>query len=84
MSSGPFSYALGAAAAFVIRRLLEDPDRDTAEQIAVGPNAEAGMDADAVRDGLDELRERGLAVEGPGGRWSLTDAGRERAAAEAA
>jgi hypothetical protein len=74
MSSGPFTYALSAAAAFVIRSLSEHPDRGTADEIA---GARDELDATGAQAGLDELRQRGLAEPDADGRWSLTDQGRE-------
>jgi hypothetical protein len=75
MSSGPFTDALGVAAAFVMRSLMEHPDRQTPEEIAAGEGAES-IDADGARAGLAELEERGLAARDADGRWQLTDAGR--------
>jgi DNA-binding IclR family transcriptional regulator len=67
---------LSAPAAYVLRSLMEHPQRDTAQAIADGaPDAE-GLDTATTHDGLDELAARGLAVEGEDGRWRLTDRGR--------
>jgi hypothetical protein len=77
MSSGPFTYTLGAAAAFVLRSLMDHPDRQTPQEIADGAQARDELDAEAARGGLGELAARGLAAEGSDGRWHLTDAGRE-------
>jgi len=76
MSSGPFTYSLSAAAAFALRVLYEQPDRGTPEEIADSPEAAEGMDADAVRGGLDELAAQGLAAQTSEGRWEITDDGR--------
>jgi hypothetical protein len=83
MSSGPFTYALSAAAAFTIRSLLERPDLQTADEIASGRDAHGEIDAAHARDGLQELARHGLAEQDADGRWSLTDAGREAAARQA-
>jgi hypothetical protein len=77
MSSGPFTYSLSAAAALVMRRLMEQPDRQTAQEIADAPGATEQIDADAARGGLGELGEHGLAAEDSDGRWHLTDTGRD-------
>jgi hypothetical protein len=77
MSSGPFTYALSAAAAFVLRSLMERPDLHTAEEIAGAEHAHGEIDPAAASDGLRELRQRGFATEDAGGRWSITDPGRE-------
>jgi hypothetical protein len=74
MSSGPFTYALGAAAAFVIRSLYERPDRQTAQEIAAADDDVEAADAEA---GLSELEQRGLASQDADGRWSLTERGRQ-------
>jgi hypothetical protein len=76
MSSGPFTYALSGAAAFVLRSLMERPDLQTAEEIAQAPRAGEEIDAAAAGRALSELAGHGLTAEGPGGRWRLTDAGR--------
>jgi DNA-binding IclR family transcriptional regulator len=77
MSSGPFTYALSAAAAFIIRSLQERPELQTADEIAGAQHARGDIDASDARDGLDELGRRGLAEQDADGRWSLTDAGRK-------
>jgi hypothetical protein len=77
MSSGPFTYSLGGAAAYVLRSLMDHPDRQTAEEIAGAASAGDEIDAGAARGGLGELGARGLAAEDSDGRWHLTDAGRE-------
>jgi hypothetical protein len=79
MSSGPFTYSLGAAAAFVVRSLMERPDLQTPEEVAGAPHEGDEIDAQAARKGLAELASRGIATEGADGRWRLTDAGREAA-----
>ena len=79
MSSGPFTYPLSAAAAFIIRSLLERPDRQTAEEIAGERYPHGQIGAFDARDGLQELGRHGLAEQDADGRWSLTDAGREAA-----
>jgi hypothetical protein len=76
MSSGPFTYALNAAAAFVLRSLMERPDLQTAEEIAGAEHAHGEIDSPTASAGLRELGQRGLATADAGGRWSLTDAGR--------
>jgi hypothetical protein len=77
MSSGPFTYSLGAGAAFVIRSLMEHPELQTAEEIADAPHARDEIDAEGARAGLGELGSHGLAAEDADGRWHLTDSGRE-------
>jgi hypothetical protein len=77
MSSGPFTYSLSAAAAFVMRRLMEQPDRQTPQEIADASDATDQIDADAARGGLGELGLHGLAAADADGRWQLTDAGRQ-------
>jgi hypothetical protein len=67
---------LSPPAAYVLRMLMEQPHRDTAEAIADGAEAGAGIDAAAARDGFGELASRGLAAEDADGRWALTDRGR--------
>ncbi|MEA2302978.1 MAG: hypothetical protein QOH43_258 [Solirubrobacteraceae bacterium] len=67
---------LTAPAAYVLRSLMEHPQRDTVQAIADGAPAAEGLGAVAARDGLGELAARGLAVEGEDGRWRLTDRGR--------
>jgi hypothetical protein len=73
----PFTYGLSAAAAFVIRSLLEHPHLQTPEEIADAPHAADEIDVEAARAGLSELARRDLAAEDSDGRWHLTDAGRE-------
>jgi hypothetical protein len=77
MSSGPFTYALSAGAAFVLRSLMEHPDLQTADEIAGAPHVQGQLDADGARDGLRELSDRGLAAESADGRWSVTESGRQ-------
>jgi hypothetical protein len=77
MSSGPFTYTLSAAAAYVIRSLMERPELQTPEDIAGGARADDAIDADGARGGLRELADHGLAEEQSPGRWHLTGAGRE-------
>ena len=77
MSSGPFTDTLGVAAAFVMRSLLEHPDRQTPDEIAATQEGDA-IDADGARAGLGELEARGLATQSPDGRWQLTDAAAAR------
>ena len=69
--SSPFTYSLNAAAAYVLRSLIEHPDWDTAEAIAGRE-----LDGDAAQAGLDELKGHGLAERDADGRWRATDAGR--------
>jgi hypothetical protein len=76
MSSGPFTASLSAAAAYVIRCLMERPQRQTAEQIAAAPHAQGEIDADGARAALHELRQCGLAAEDADHRWHLTESGR--------
>ena len=83
MSSGPFTYALSAAAAFIIRSLLERPDLQKAEEIAGERYPHGEIDASDARDGLQELGRHGLAEQDADGRWSLTAAGREAAPGQA-
>jgi hypothetical protein len=77
MSSGLSMSSLNAAAAFLLRSLLDHPDRQTPHEIADAPHASGTVDAEAARTGLGELAVRGLAAEDSGGRWHLTDVGRE-------
>ncbi len=63
------------AAYFAIIALRDEPSCDTPSRIANGPFSIEQIDAADVSDGLQELRERGMAVE-IRGRWALTDAGR--------
>jgi hypothetical protein len=67
---------LSAAAAFVIRSLMERPELQTADEIAGAPQAQGETDGDGVRAGLHELQRRGLAAEDAEHRWHLTDSGR--------
>jgi hypothetical protein len=71
MSSGPFTYPLSAAAGYVLRSLMERPERDTPEEIA-----DESVDAGATRAGLRELAGHGLAEQAPDGRWHVTAVGR--------
>jgi hypothetical protein len=71
MSSGPFTYSLSAAAAYVLRSLMEHPGRDTPDEIA-----NESIEAGTARDGLRELAGRGLAEQGVDGRWRVTASGR--------
>lgn len=66
---------LSAPARYVLRSLMEQPHLQTADEIAEGPLAPQGIDTATLRGGLAQLADRGLAVEGADGRWSLTDAG---------
>jgi hypothetical protein len=77
MSSGPFTHSLSAAAAYVLRSLMERPDLRTPQTIADAPLEGEEIDAGTARDGLGELAEHGLAAEDSDGRWQLTDAGRQ-------
>ena len=77
MSSGPSTHTLSAAAAYVLRSLMEHPERRTAERIACAPHAAPEIDARAARDGLSELGRHGLAAQDAAGWWRLTDTGRE-------
>jgi hypothetical protein len=70
------SISLSPPAAYVLRSLMEHPQRDTAQAMADGAPAEDGIDVTQANDGLAELASRGLAIEGDGGRWELTDRGR--------
>jgi DNA-binding IclR family transcriptional regulator len=83
MSSGPFTYALSAAAAFIIRSLHERPDLQKAEEIAGEHYSHGEIGASDTRDGLEELGRHGLAEQDADGRWSLTGAGREVASRQA-
>jgi predicted ABC-type transport system involved in lysophospholipase L1 biosynthesis ATPase subunit len=76
MSSGPFTYSLSAAAAFVMRSLMEHPQLRTAEAIATAPHTQGEIDADGARAALQELQQHGLADEDADHRWHLTEAGR--------
>jgi hypothetical protein len=78
MSSGPFTYSLSAAAAFVMRSLMEHPQAQTVEEIAAAPHTQREIDADGARAALQELQQRGLAAEDADHRWHLTEIGLER------
>jgi DNA-binding IclR family transcriptional regulator len=65
---------LSAPAAYVLRSLLEHPRRGTAAEIADGAPADQGLDEAAARGALQELSDRGLAVQGTDGRWQTTGA----------
>jgi hypothetical protein len=67
---------LSAPAAYVLRSLVEHPEHDTAQAIAAAAPGSAGVDEPAARDALGELSERGLAAQGDGGTWQITDPGR--------
>lgn len=77
MSSGLPSYSLGVASAFVLRSLMEHPNRQTAQEIADAPHAEGKIDTEGAHGALDELAAHGLAAKDSDGRWHLTDVGRE-------
>jgi hypothetical protein len=77
MSAGGFSGALSAAAAFVLRSLMEHPDFQTPEEIADAPHAPDHIDDETAGAALRELEQHGLTAEDADGRWGLTDAGRE-------
>jgi hypothetical protein len=66
---------MSSPAAYVLRSLMEHPERDTPSAIADGAPADSMIDEAAARDGLGELGSRGLATEGDDGRWRLTDRG---------
>ena len=74
MSSGPFTYSLSAAAAYVLRSLIEHPERG-----APGEIADDTIAIGAARDGLRELADRGFAEQAVDGRWHVTDSGRAAA-----
>jgi hypothetical protein len=76
MSAGGFSYALGTAAAFVLRSLMEHPDRQTPEEIADATHGREDIDSETAHRALRELEGHGLTAEDSEGRWELTDAGR--------
>jgi hypothetical protein len=76
MSSGPFTYSLSAAAAFVMRSLMEHPQVQTVEEIAAAPHTQGEIDADGARAALHELKRRRLAAEDADHRWHLTESGR--------
>ncbi|MEA2361244.1 MAG: hypothetical protein QOD71_389 [Thermoleophilaceae bacterium] len=65
---------LSAVASFVFRSLHDHPHLRLPEAIAAGPASDGTYDVASVQNGLDELKERGLAEQGSGGRWHLTDA----------
>jgi predicted transcriptional regulator len=69
--SGPFTYSLNAAAAYVLRSLMEHPGRGTPNEIA-----DESIDAGGVRDALGDLARHGLAEQAADGRWHVTDSGR--------
>ena len=75
-AGGMSTIGLSAPAAYVLRSLMEHPQRDTAQAIADGAPAAEGLDTATTHDGLGELAARDLATEGEGGRWRLTDHGR--------
>jgi hypothetical protein len=64
---------LSSVAAYVYRSLRDHPDLRLPEAIAAGPAVDGALDAEAVREGLDDLRSRGLAEEDPVRGWRLTD-----------
>jgi hypothetical protein len=65
---------LSPVAGYVYRSLHDHPDLRLPDAIAAGPAVDGAIDSDAVRDGLGELRSRGLAEEEGGAGWRLTDA----------
>jgi hypothetical protein len=65
-------------AAYVFRSLRDHPELRFADAIAAGPVIGGVYDEQAVRDGLEELRERGMAEEEPGQGWRLTQPARAR------
>jgi hypothetical protein len=65
---------LSAVASFVFRSLHDHPDLRLPDAIAAGPESDGTYDVTAIRQGLDELDERGLAERDSDGRWRLTDA----------
>jgi DNA-binding IclR family transcriptional regulator len=67
---------LSAPAAYVLRSLMEHPQHDTARAIAAAAPDGVGIDESTARDALGELSERGLAAEGAGDTWQITDGGR--------
>jgi hypothetical protein len=71
MSSGPFTYPLSAAAGYVLRSLMEHPERGTPDEIA-----DESIEAGTARDGLRELAGHGLAEQAVDGHWQLTASGR--------
>jgi hypothetical protein len=77
MSSGLSTSSLNVAAAFVLRSLLDHPDRQTPGEIADAPHGRDKIDAQSAQRGLGELATHGLAAEDSDGRWHLTKKGRE-------
>jgi hypothetical protein len=65
---------LSPVAGYVFRSLHDHPDLRLPDAIAAGPVVDGAIDAEAVRDGLGELKSRGLAEEEAGTGWRLTDA----------
>ena len=65
--------ALSAVAAYVFRSLRDHPELRFADAIAAGPEIGGAYGAQAVSDGLEELRERGMAEEEPGKGWRLRE-----------
>jgi hypothetical protein len=65
---------MSSPAAWVLRSLLEHPHLRTIDAIVAGPAAPERAEAQQVADGLQELKDRGLAVEEPGVGWRVTDA----------
>jgi hypothetical protein len=78
MSSGPFTYPLSAAAGYVLRSLMERPERGTPEEIA-----DESIEAATASAGLRELEGRGLAEQAADGRWRVTAGGRAAGASPA-
>ena len=68
MSVGGFSGALSAAAAFVLRSLMEHPDFQTPEEIADAPHAPDDIDDETAGAALRELEQHGLTAEAADGR----------------
>jgi hypothetical protein len=65
---------LSPPAAYVLRSLRDHPDLRLPEAIAAGPASDAAIDLQAVKDGLAELKAKGLAEYEPDHGWRLTDA----------
>jgi hypothetical protein len=65
---------LSSPAAYVLRSLLEHPERGSLLEILDGAPPEHGLDEASVHAGLQELSERGLASQGTDGRWAATGA----------
>jgi hypothetical protein len=65
---------LSSPAAYVLRSLLEHPERGSLREILDGAPPEHGLDEDSVRAGLQELSDRGLAAQGSDERWAATGA----------